>query len=55
MEGYELLGVDVDYAQRVLALGYVHEGEREIHDFVARDHATLVYRRNPAAAPLSGT
>ncbi len=44
-EGYELLGVDVGYTARVLALGYVHEGEREIHDYVAPDHATLVFRR----------
>lgn len=44
--GYTYVGADDSFIKTILKFGYKHEGFRDIHNYILKEHITLVFRKN---------
>ena len=45
LESYKFLGFDDYLIKKILKRGYRHEGVRDIHNYIYKDHLTLVFEK----------
>ena len=45
LQDYRFLGANVSLVNEVLSFGYRHQGYKDIHELILKDHVTLVFQR----------